>query len=472
MQFSARRDLRETMFRAFVARGAKGGAHDNAAIMRETVELRAERARCSATRASPHYRLADTMAKTPEAALGLLNRVWTPARTQALREARGVAGDDRRRGRQLRLAAVGLALLRREAAQGAVTTSTPASSRPICRSTRSSPPLSMSPIACSASPLSRATTLPLHHPDARAWTAIGPDGAPIALFIGDYFARPSKRSGAWMSALPRSAEARRARPADHRQRHELRAAGEGEACLLSLDEAHTLFHEFGHALHGMLSDVTYPLLAGTHVSRDFVEFPSQLYEHWLERPETLRRFAAPLSRRRADARSADRAARGGAPLQSGLRDGRVRRLRAGRHGVAPACRPARSTSRHSRRARSPRSACRRRSRRAIRRRISSTSFPASGYSAGYYSYLGRRFSTPTASRRSRRAATIFDPALAARLEALRLFGRQSARARRSLPRLPRPRSRAGRAAAQARVGGELTDGEPRSPATTHASESG
>jgi len=131
----------------------------------------------------------------------------------------------------------------------------------------------------------------LPHPDARAWTAVGPDGAPVALFIGDYFARAGKRSGAWMSAL--------------RDQQKLDGpvlpivvnvmgfapGGPGEPCLLGLDEARTLFHEFGHALHGMLSDVTYPQLSGTNVRRDFVELPSQLFEHWLERPETLRRFA-------------------------------------------------------------------------------------------------------------------------------------------------------------------------------------
>jgi len=115
--------------------------------------------------------------------------------------------------------------------------------------------------------------------------------ASIALFVGDYFARDSKHSGAWMSAL------RDQQKLDGRvlpivvNVMSFARGGAGEPCLLSLDEAHTLFHEFGHALHGMLSDVTYPLLSGTNVARDFVELPSQLFEHWLERPETLRRFA-------------------------------------------------------------------------------------------------------------------------------------------------------------------------------------
>ena len=131
----------------------------------------------------------------------------------------------------------------------------------------------------------------LYHADARAWEVTGRDGQPIALFIGDYFARPSKRSGAWMSGF------RGQRKLDGVQHPiivnvmNFAKGGAGEPSLLSFDDARTLFHEFGHALHGMLSDVTYPILSGTHVAGDFVEFPSQLYEHWLEQPEMLRRFA-------------------------------------------------------------------------------------------------------------------------------------------------------------------------------------
>jgi len=131
----------------------------------------------------------------------------------------------------------------------------------------------------------------LPHPDARAYEVKDADGRHVALFIGDYFARPEKHSGAWMSAL--------------RDQHRLDGdvkpiimnvvnaarGGEGAPALLSHDEARTLFHEFGHALHGMLSDVTYPYLSGTSVARDFVELPSQLYEHWLDRPEVLSKFA-------------------------------------------------------------------------------------------------------------------------------------------------------------------------------------
>jgi peptidyl-dipeptidase Dcp len=131
----------------------------------------------------------------------------------------------------------------------------------------------------------------VYHPDVRVWEVTARDGRHVGLFVGDYFARPSKRSGAWMTSL----------------RSQQKLVGDiapiivnvmnfskpeqGKPALLSFDDARTLFHEFGHALHGLLSNVTYPALAGTAVSTDFVELPSQLYEHWLEQPEVLAKFA-------------------------------------------------------------------------------------------------------------------------------------------------------------------------------------
>jgi peptidyl-dipeptidase Dcp len=136
----------------------------------------------------------------------------------------------------------------------------------------------------------RRHDVPVYHPDVRAWE-VSRDGEHVGLFLGDYFARPTKRSGAWMSAF-RSQEklSGNIRPIIVNVMNFAKPA-EGQPALLSFEDARTLFHEFGHALHGLLSDVTYPLVAGTSVPRDFVEFPSQLYEHWLERPEVLQRFA-------------------------------------------------------------------------------------------------------------------------------------------------------------------------------------
>jgi peptidyl-dipeptidase Dcp len=133
--------------------------------------------------------------------------------------------------------------------------------------------------------------LPVYHPDVRAWEVTGSGGEHVGLFFGDYFARPSKRSGAWMSSYRDQEKlAGDIRPIVANVMNFAKAP-DGEPSLLSFDDARTLFHEFGHALHGLMSNVTYPLISGTSVARDFVEFPSQLFEHWLEQPVILRRFA-------------------------------------------------------------------------------------------------------------------------------------------------------------------------------------
>ena len=133
--------------------------------------------------------------------------------------------------------------------------------------------------------------MPVYHPDVRVWEVSGPDGRHVGLFYGDYFARPSKRSGAWMTTLRDQEKLDgEVRPLVLNVMNFNKGAA-GEPTLLSFDDARTLFHEFGHGLHGLLSDVTYPMIAGTGVLQDFVELPSQLYEHWLDRPEILTRFA-------------------------------------------------------------------------------------------------------------------------------------------------------------------------------------
>jgi peptidyl-dipeptidase Dcp len=290
LQFSARRDLREKAFRAWTARGESGGATDNRALAAEMVRLRAERAKLLGYGTFAEFRLADTMAKTPEAALGLLQSVWTPAKEQAERDAASLQALIAAEGGNFSLApwdwryyAEKLRKAEHDLDEAEIKPYLPLDNM-------------VEAVFYTANRLFGLTfekrfDIALYHPDARAFTVRGPDGAEVALFIGDYFARPSKHSGAWMSSF--------------REQQKLDGnvlpvivnvlnfakAGEGAACLLSFDDAHTLFHEFGHALHGMLSNVTYPKLSGTAVARDFVEFPSQLFEHWLEQPEILRRFA-------------------------------------------------------------------------------------------------------------------------------------------------------------------------------------
>jgi peptidyl-dipeptidase Dcp len=290
LQMSQRRDLREKIFRAFVSRGGSNGATDNRAIAAEMVELRTEQARLLGYDSFAHFRLADTMAKTPGAAQDLLERVWTLARVRALREEAALQELAAQENGNFTLAPWDWRYYS-EKRRRAEFDFDEAALKPYLALDRMIEAAFFAAQKLFGLGFTERFDIPLYHGDARAWTVTAADGREIGLFIGDYYARPSKHGGAWMGAF----------------RDQEKLDGEvlpiivnvmnfskpatGEACLLSFEDARTLFHEFGHALHGLLSDVTYPSLAGTNVLRDFVEFPSQLYEHWLEQKEVLRRFA-------------------------------------------------------------------------------------------------------------------------------------------------------------------------------------
>jgi peptidyl-dipeptidase Dcp len=290
LQMSGRRDLREKAFRAWIARGEHDGATDNRAVAADMVRLRGERARLLGYETFAHFRLADTMAKTPAAAVDLLKRVWQPARQRALSEAAALQDMIVREGGNFALQPWDWRYYaeKRRKADFDIDES---EIKPYFQLDRLIEAAFFTAGKLFGLAFAERTDLALYHADCRAWDVTGPDGKPVALFIGDYYARHSKHSGAWMTVF--------------REQEKLDGMvlpiivnvmnfakpSAGNACLLSYDDAHTLFHEFGHALHGLLSDVTYPLISGTSVARDFVEFPSQLYEHWLEEKEILQRFA-------------------------------------------------------------------------------------------------------------------------------------------------------------------------------------
>ena len=285
LQFSPRRDLRQKAYEAWVQRGANGGATDNRAIVAQTLRLREERAKLLGYASFADYKLEPEMAKTPARVRDLLMRVWEPAKRKALGDsavleamlhADGISGpleawDWRYYSEKRRLAehdldeAVLKPYLGLEAMLSAM----------FDCATRL--------FGLEFAPLD----VPLYHPDCRAWE-VTRQGRHIAVFIGDYYARGSKRSGAWCSDI----RAQRRLGGDQRPIVvNVCNFAKGDPCLLSYDDARTLFHEFGHALHQMLSDVTYDFISGTNVARDFVELPSQLYEHWLEVPEVLEKHA-------------------------------------------------------------------------------------------------------------------------------------------------------------------------------------
>lgn len=413
--FSTRRDLREKAYEAWIRRGENGGETDNRGLIAEIVSLRAERARLLGYESFAHFKLSDTMAGSPDRAMDLLRNVWTPAhhraaaerdRLQALIQAEGhnfalARHDWRHYAEKLRRAEHDLDASEIKAylpLDGVIAAAFDTATRLF------------------GLRFAELSDVPRYHPDVRAWAVHDADGSEIGLFLGDYFARASKRSGAWMSAF-RSQErlAGDIKPTIVNVMNFAKAP-EGEATLLSFDDARTLFHEFGHALHGLLSDVTYPLLAGTAVAGDFVELPSQLYEHWLEQPEVLRAHAR--HHRTGEPMPEDLLARllaartfnqGFATIEytsSAIVDMTLHLSSAGEEGLdvtafeAEALRriamPAEIAMRH----RTPHFA---------------HIFSGDGYAAGYYSYLWSEVLDADAFDAFREAGDIFHPETAARL---------------------------------------------------------
>lgn len=292
LTYSTHRDLREKVWLTFVNRGDNGDEHDNNRIITEILQLRAERAQLLGFATHAHWRLENSMAKTPERAMELMEAVWPPAVARVHEEVADM-----------------LALARSEGFSGEIA---PWDYRFYAEKVRKAkydldtnelkPYLQLEQLRegmfyvagelfdFKFTPVS-SDQVKTYHPDVRVWRVTDVAGKHIGLWYFDPYARPGKRSGAWMNAY----------------RAQERLDGEittivsnnanfvkptpGQPVLVSWDDATTLFHEFGHALHGLSSNVTYPSLSGTAVARDYVEFPSQLLEHWLLTPEVLNRFA-------------------------------------------------------------------------------------------------------------------------------------------------------------------------------------
>jgi len=408
LQFSPRRSLRQQAFDAWGLRGANGGETDNRAVAAEILSLRAERAALLGYASFADYKLEPEMAKTPDAVRGLLMRVWAPARAKALEDA-GVLE----------------AMLRADGIPGPLE---PWDWRYYSEKRRRAehdldeaalkPYLSLDAMLGAQFDCAnrlfglefRALDAALYHPDARAWE-VTRHGAHVAVFIGDYFARASKRSGAWCSAM----RSQRKQGGDQRPIVvNVCNFAKGEPALLSYDDARTLFHEFGHALHQMLSDVTYGFISGTSVARDFVELPSQLYEHWLEVPEVLEKHAkhhatgetmpADMLKRLLDAGTYDQGFATVEFLSSALVD------LAFHDGPAPAD-PMQKQAEVLAALDMPH---------AIRMRHATPHFAhvfsGDGYSSGYYSYMWSEVMDADAFAAFEEAGDPFDPETAARLE--------------------------------------------------------
>jgi peptidyl-dipeptidase Dcp len=290
LEFSERRDLRQKAYKAYIARGEQPGGADNRPLISKILALRAERAKLLGFETYAGFQIADAMAKTPGNARRLLEDVWKRAKQKAEEERARLEAIAQSEGHNEPLAAWDWHHYaeKRRSAEFSIDG---AELMPYFELNNMIAAVFETARRLFGLSFQERSGIPLYHADVRAWEVMNREGKVIALFLGDYFHRPSKRSGAWMSSF----------------RDQKRLDGEvlpiiinvlnftkaapGSPALLSLDDARTLFHEFGHALHGLLSDVTYGSLSGTSVDRDFVELPSQLFENWLLQPETLGRFA-------------------------------------------------------------------------------------------------------------------------------------------------------------------------------------
>ena len=285
LTFSARRDLREIAYAAWVARGTHPGAHDNTVLIPEILALRDERARLLGYAHYADFRLADTMAGTPAAVAGLTGEVWQAALVRVADE----------RGALLPLAqADGLNEIAAwdwryyaEKVRQARYDLDEAALKPYFEFENIQRAAFDTAGKLFGLSFHLRADVPVYHPDVRAYE-VREGERHIGLFLADPFARAGKRSGAWMSSYrEQRGLGGEVRPIIVNNNNFAKAT----PALLSFDDAETLFHEFGHALHGLLSDVHYPSQSGTSVRRDFVEFPSQVFEHWLSVPETLQAYA-------------------------------------------------------------------------------------------------------------------------------------------------------------------------------------
>jgi peptidyl-dipeptidase Dcp len=290
LTFSERRDLREAAWRAWVGRGESGGETDNRALAREILQRRREQARAHGHDCYADFALVDTMAGNQAAVKGLLDEVWTRALPAAERERQALIAMMRSHGVEGEPAAWDWRFWSEKVRQARYEIDE-SEVKPYFPLERMVDALfdcaqRLFGVRFEARPELRA-----YHADVKVYEMFDAGGASAGLFLHDNFARQTKRSGAWMSDFNYQSSNRGvARPVIVNNNNFAKGAP-GEPTLLSFDDARTLFHEFGHGLHGLLSRVTYHRLAGTQVLRDFVELPSQLFEHWLSQPDVLARHA-------------------------------------------------------------------------------------------------------------------------------------------------------------------------------------
>jgi peptidyl-dipeptidase Dcp len=291
LTYSTRRDLREKAWRMFVNRGDMGGATDNNALITQILQLRAERAKLLGYPTHAHWRLENAMAKTPERALELMEAVWTPAVARVKEEVADMQALANKEGTNITIEPWDYRFYMEKVRKAKYDLDQDEVKQYLQLDKLREGMFWVAGELFNFN-FKPVTNVPVYHPDVKVWEVTDKtSGGHIGLWYFDPYARPGKRSGAWMNAYRRQQRLDGSETTIVSNNSNFVKGKEGEPLLISWDDASTLFHEFGHALHGLSSNVTYPSLSGTAVARDYVEFPSQLLEHWLSTPEVLQRFA-------------------------------------------------------------------------------------------------------------------------------------------------------------------------------------
>jgi len=290
LTYSDRRDLREKVWRTYFARGNNGDEHDTKALIPEILKLRAERAKILGFKTHAHWRLDDTMAKTPERTIELMESVWTPAVARVREEVADMQAIADQEGAKItiegwdyRYYAEKVRKAKFDLDQNLVT--------PYLQLDKLREAMFYTSGELFGLKYKKVSGIPVVVPEEEVYEVTDSAGKHVGLWYFDAYARPGKRSGAWMNAYRNQERFDVAISTIVSNNTNFVKGQAGEPVLISWDDATTLFHEFGHALHGLLSNVNYPSVSGTSVFRDYVEFPSQILERWLETPEVLNRFA-------------------------------------------------------------------------------------------------------------------------------------------------------------------------------------
>jgi peptidyl-dipeptidase Dcp len=414
LTYSTRRDLREQVWRLFIHRGDHPGDHDNKPLITEIMRLRTERAQLLNCASYAHWRLENTMAKTPAQAMALMEAIWKPALARVREEVNDMQkiadADDHR----IRIAPWDYRYYA-EKVRKAKYDLDEHEVKPYLQLDQLREGMFWVARQLYGLTFTPATNVPVYHPDVRVWEVKGRNGGHIGLWYFDPYARPGKRSGAWANAYRNQERFERQITVLISNNSNFMKGAPSEPNLISWDDARTLFHEFGHALHNLCSDVNYPSLSGSSVPADYVELPSQIHEHWLATPELLNRFARhyqtaspmpePLIQRIKRAYTFNQGFATTEFLASALIDMQLHLST--NHPIDPATfeptelaklgMPMEIVMRH----RLPQFA---------------HLFADEGYAAGYYSYLWADTLTADTAEAFREAEGLYDPAVAARFQ--------------------------------------------------------